>query len=76
MPGLRFTTGLDVASAPQPRYGNAPSPSNATEAAFGVGSAPPSPRGGLHPGNTAGFAFWTGVGATVFLVLLYRSLPG
>ncbi len=58
------------------RYGNSPAPSSATEAAYGVGSAPPAPRSGLHPFTTVGASFWLGVGGAVFLVLVYRSLPG
>lgn len=74
MPGLRFTTGLDVASGPQARYGNAANPTTATEAAFGTANAPQG--SGLHPGTPGGLAFWAGIGGVVFLLVLYKSLPG
>jgi hypothetical protein len=76
VPGLRFQTGLDVASGPQPRYGNAASPTSVQEAAFGTANSPDSPMMGLHPANPGALAFWIGVAGTVFLVVLYRSLPG
>jgi hypothetical protein len=76
MPGLRFQTGLDVQSGPQPRYGSAAAPTSAQEAAFGTANAPASPIAALSPANPGGLAFWIGVTGTAFLILLYRSLPG
>lgn len=76
MAGLRFTTGLDVAAGPQARYGSAANPSSATAAAFGESVAASSPAAGLHPGSPGGLALWAGIGGVVFLVLIYRSLPG
>lgn len=76
MPGLRFQTGLDVMSGPAPRYGNAAAPVTAQEAAFGTANSPSSPAMALHPANPGALAFWIGVTGTVFLIVLYRSLPG
>lgn len=76
MPGLFMDMGMGTRAAPQARYGNAPAPSSATEAAYGVGSAPPQSFSGLSPAGPVGAAFWFGVGGLVFLVVIYRSLPG
>lgn len=76
MPGIFMNVMGNATAAPQARYGNAPAPSTATEAAYGVGSAPPNPRAGLHPGGPTGMAFWTGVAGVAFLLFVYRSLPG
>ena len=72
--GLRFFTGIDAMSGPQARYGSASAPTTATEAAFGTANAPTG--SGLHPGSPGGLALWAGLGGVVFLLLVYRSLPG
>lgn len=76
MAGLRFTTGLDVGATQQARYGNAAAPTSATEAAFGPAAAPSNAGFDLMPNGPGGLAVWAGIGGLVFLVLLYRSLPG
>ena len=76
MAGLRFQTGLDVASGPAARYGNVPAPTSSTEAAFGTANGPSAPMSALSPANPGGLAFWVGVVGVAGLVLLYRSLPG
>lgn len=76
MPGLSLDMGMGVRAAPQARYGSDPSPSSATEAAYGTQGAPSYRGSGLAPTGVAGAAFWTGVAGFVFLLVLYRSLPG
>lgn len=76
MAGLRFVTGLDVAAAPQARYGTSPQPMTATEAAFGPANEPAGAASALNPGGPGGLALWAGIGGVVFLYLVYRSLPG
>jgi len=76
MPGLNLAAYTSGASGGQPtRFGNTPSPSSATEAAFGTGVVP-NANAGLTPTAPVGLAFWTGVIAVVGLVIIYRSLPG
>ena len=76
MPGLRFTTGLDVATGPTSRYGSVPAPTSASEAAYGPANGPSTPAAGAMPTNPGGLALWAGIGGVVFLILVYRSLPG
>lgn len=76
MSGLRFTTGLDVAAGPQGRYGNRAAPTSASEAAFGPVNMPANTGASLMPTNPGSLALWAGVGGVIFLILVYRSLPG
>jgi hypothetical protein len=76
MPGMFMDMGLGVRAAPQARYGSDPAPATATQAAYGTQGAPAGGASSLSPMGVPGAAFWTGFAGFVFLLLLYRSLPG
>ena len=76
MPGLSLGAGATVRAGSQSRYGNSPSPTTASAAAFGTANDVSSSTSALSPTNGSGLAFWTGAVGVIGLLCIYYSLPG